>query len=364
MATQVTNYQCPACTAPLEFKALSGLLECEYCGSKYTVWEVERLYKEKNAEAAAAEQSERAKAMYEDQWGEGAEHMRAYSCSTCGAELICEDTTAATSCPYCGNPTIIPSQFAGARRPDYIIPFKLTKEDAVAALKRHYKNKPLLPRAFKSNHHIEEIKGIYVPFWLFNGEAEADYHFTATRTSSERRGDVETITKYYYNAHRAGSVVFKNVPADGASKMPNDYMDAIEPYDYSELKTFAMAYLPGYLADRYDLTAEQTMERVQKRMEYSAELAMRNTVTGYETVSAGYGNTKLDMWQVSYALLPVYILNTKYKGKDYLFAMNGQTGKIVGELPMSWGRFFGWFAGIAAGTAAVLSAILALMYGM
>ena len=364
MATQVTNYQCPACTAPLHFIAESGRLECEFCDSTFTVAEIEALYAEKNEAAAAAKQSEGAKAMYEDQWGEGAEHMRAYSCSACGAELICDDTTAATSCPYCGNPTVIPSQFAGARRPDYIIPFKLTQEDAVAALKQHYKRKPLLPRAFTSNHHIQEIKGIYVPFWLYNGEAEADYYFTATRTSSSRRGDVETITKYYYNAHRTGTVVFRNVPADGASKMPNDYMDAIEPYDYRDLKPFAMAYLPGYLADRYDLTAEQTVERVLQRMENSAELAMQETVTGYETVSAGHGKTKVDMGQISYALLPVYILNTKYKGKDYLFAMNGQTGKLVGELPMSWGRFFGWFAGIAAGTAAALTAILMLMYGM
>ena len=322
------------------------------------------LYADQNEAAAAAERSEGAKAMYEDQWGEGAESMRAYSCPSCGAELICDDTTAATSCPYCSNPTVIPSQFLGTKRPDYIIPFKLTKEDAVAALKRHCRKKPLLPRAFTNSHHIQEIKGVYVPFWLFNGEAFADYYFTATRTSSNRRGDVETITKYYYNAHRAGTIIFKNVPADGASKMPNDYMDAIEPYDYREMKPFAMAYLPGYLANRYDLTAEQTRERVRQRMEYSAELAMSDTVTGYETVSGGYGGTRLEFGKVSYALLPVYMLNTKYKGKDYLFAMNGQTGKIVGELPMSWGKFWVWFAGIAAGTAAVLSAILALMVAL
>lgn len=287
--------------------------------------------------------------------------MRAYSCPSCSAELICDDTTAATSCPYCGNPTVIPAQFEGTKRPDYVIPFKLTKEDAIAALKRHCKKKPLLPKSFTSNHHIQEIKGVYVPFWLFDGKADADVSFAATRSTSHMHGDDEIITTHHYHVRRAGSVEYVNVPADGASKMPNDYMDAIEPYDYHELKPFAMAYLPGYMADRYDLAADQVYERVVQRMEYSAELAMQDTVIGYETCAPTSRKTKVKQGEVSYALLPVWMLNTKYKGKDYLFAMNGQTGKIVGELPMSWGRFWAWFAGIAAGCTAVLTALLALM---
>ena len=361
MATQVTNYQCPACTAPLHFSAESGKLTCEFCDSTYSVAEIEALYAEKNEAAAAAEQSEGAKAMHEELWGEGAEHMRAYSCPSCGAELICDDTTAATSCPYCGNPTVVPGQFAGTKRPDYVIPFKLTKEDAIAALKQHCAKKPLLPKAFTKENHIQEIKGVYVPFWLFDGIVNADVHFAATRRDVEYFMDDEIVYTHYYDVRRAGFVSFEKVPADGSSKMPDAYMDAIEPYDYSELQPFAMAYLPGYLANKYDVPADDAFARVRVRMENSAVDAMAAQVFGYDSAATTTRDTNVQRMKTAYGLMPVWMLSTKYMGKNFLFAVNGQTGKMVGELPVSRGRFFGWFAGIAAGCAAVLSTVLALM---
>ena len=177
MPTQVTNYQCPTCTGPLHFVGESGKLECEYCGASYDVAEIEALYAEKEEKAAAAQQAaEAAKqtapsgggdvwdtSSLQRDWGEDGKSMRAYSCPSCGAELICDETTAATSCPYCGNPTVVPGQFAGQLRPDFVIPFKLSKEDAVNALKTHYKGKFLLPKRFSAENHIQEIRGIYVP---------------------------------------------------------------------------------------------------------------------------------------------------------------------------------------------------------
>ena len=175
MASQITNYKCPACTAPLHFVGASGKLECDFCGSKYDVAEIEALYADKEAKAveaakqadAKAEQNRRKMADMEadgwdtsglnSDWGKDADGMKAYSCPSCGAELICDETTAATSCPYCGNPTVVPGQFSGALKPDYVIPFKLSKEDAVAALKNHYKGKPFLPKAFTNGNHIQEI---------------------------------------------------------------------------------------------------------------------------------------------------------------------------------------------------------------
>ena len=164
MPTQVTNYQCPSCTGPLHFVGESGKLECEYCGTSYDVAEIEALYAEKEERAAAAQQAaEEANAeqtapdedgetwdtsSLSEDWGAEGDSMRAYSCPSCGAELICDENTAATSCPYCGNPTVVPGQFSGQLRPDFIIPFKLSKEDAVKALKDHYKGKILLPKRF------------------------------------------------------------------------------------------------------------------------------------------------------------------------------------------------------------------------
>ena len=191
MPTQVTNYQCPACTGPLHFAGGSGKLECEYCGASYDVAEIEALYAEKEEKAAAAQQTAEetrqsapsadggtwdTSSLSED-WGAEGDGMRAYGCPSCGAELICDETTAATSCPYCGNPTVVPGQFSGQLRPDFIIPFKLSKEDAVRALKGHYKGKFFLPKSFTQENHVQEIQGIYVPFWMFDGEAEGDARY-------------------------------------------------------------------------------------------------------------------------------------------------------------------------------------------
>ena len=358
MAVQVTNYTCPACTAPLQFAAGTGKLQCEYCMSSFTVEEIELQYEAANAKAAEAKPDAHEQAMRDEMWGEDAENMRFYSCPACGAELICDKTTAATSCPYCSNPTIVPGQFTGVRRPDYVIPFKLTKTDAVEALKNHCKGKVLLPKTFRSEHHVQEIKGVYVPFWLFDGEADADVKYTATRSTCVHRGDDEIITTHHYAVRRAGTVQFQGIPVDGSTKMPDEYMDAIEPYDYAELKPFAMAYLPGFLADKFDVDADKSFLRAQERIRNSAYDAMRDTVGFYETVIPISSHASVSRGDTRYALMPVWMLNTKYKGKDYLFAVNGQTGKAVGELPMSWGRFWAWFAGISLGLSALASLFL------
>lgn len=375
MPTQVTNYQCPACTGPLHFVGASGKLECEYCGASYEVAEIEALYAEKEEKAAAAQQAaEEANAGqnppsedgdawdtsgFSEDWGTEGDGMRAYSCPSCGAELICDENTAATSCPYCGNPTVVPGQFSGQLRPDFIIPFKLSKEDAVKALKDHYKGKILLPKSFTQENHVQEIQGVYVPFWMFDGEAEGDARYEATRSHTYRSGDYEITETEHYDVYRAGMVNFEKIPVDASSKMPDDHMDSIEPYDYQELKPFSTAYLPGFLADKFDVTVEQCRQRADQRCEGTLSSALRNTVTGYHTCTLIHDSVNLKRGKVHYALMPVWMLNTKWKGKDFLFAMNGQTGKLVGDLPVSWGRFWSLFAAIVA-PLSVLGTVLAV----
>ena len=287
--------------------------------------------------------------------------MRAYSCPSCGAELICDESTAATSCPYCGNPTVVPGQFAGALRPDFIIPFKLSRERAVNALKEHYKGKFFLPRSFTAENHIQKIQGIYVPFWLFDGEAEGDASYEATRSHTYETKDERVTETEFFNVYRSGSVAFEKVPVDASSKLPDDHMDSIEPYNYKELQQFSTAYLPGFLADRFDVPVEQCRERADKRCEGTFAAALRRTVKHYDTCTVKELNVNLKRGKVHYALMPVWMLNTKWKGKDFLFAMNGQTGKQVGDLPVSWGKFWGLFAAIAIPLSA-LSSALALLF--
>ena len=378
MASQITNYKCPACTAPLHFVGASGKLECDFCGSKYDVAEIEALYADKEAKAVEAAKQADAKAeqnrkkmadMAADgwdtsglnsDWGAEADGMKAYSCPSCGAELICDETTAATSCPYCGNPTVVPGQFSGALKPDYVIPFKLSKEDAVAALKNHYKGKPLLPKAFTNGNHIEEIQGVYVPFWMFDGQAEGSVDYEGLITHVYESGDYEITETEHYNVHRGGSIAFEKVPVDASSKMPDDHMDSIEPYDYAGLKPFSTAYLPGFLADKYDVTVEDSHDRADGRCSASLEGALRRTTTQYDSCVPLRQDIRLRRGKVHYALLPVWMLHTKWNGKDFLFAMNGQTGKLVGDLPTDMGKFWAIFAAVAAPVTAIAAAILML----
>ena len=384
MPTQVTNYQCPACTGPLHYSAKSGKLACDYCGSSFDVAEIEALYARKETEAAAAKQAADAKAEAAQaakaeaaeaaaasggwdtsdlsrDWGAEADGLRVYSCPSCGAELICDQSTAATACPYCGNPAIVPGQFSGALRPDYILPFRLSKDDAVQALRAHYKGKPFLPRSFTSANHIEQIQGVYVPFWLFDGGAEGAASYRASNTNVFETGDYEITETRHYHVVRAGSLAFEKIPVDASSKMPDDHMDSIEPFDYAQLRPFSTAYLPGYLADKYDVTIDDSRDRADTRCRETLAQALRDTVTGYGACVTEREDIALRRGKVHYALLPVWMLSTKWRGQDFLFAMNGQTGKFVGDLPVDKGRFWGMFAAIAVPLSVLSSVIVLLM---
>lgn len=378
MASQITNYKCPACTGPLHFVGASGKLECDFCGGKYDVAEIESLYADKEAKAIEATEKANEKAEQNRQkmadmeadgwdtsglnsdWGADADGMKAYNCPSCGAELICDASTAATSCPYCGNPTVVPGQFSGALKPDYVIPFKLSKEDAVAALKKHYKGKPLLPKAFTNGNHIQEIQGVYVPFWMFDGMAEGSVDYEGQKIRFYETSTEKVTATEHYEVRRGGSIAFEKVPVDASSKMPDDHMDSIEPYDYTDLKPFSTAYLPGFLADKYDVSVENSRDRADSRCAASLEMALRRTASEYDTCLPLSQNIRLKRGKVHYALLPVWMLHTKWNGKDFLFAMNGQTGKLVGDLPTDMGKFWGIFAGIAASISAVMTLFIML----
>lgn len=377
MSSQVTNYKCPACTGPLHFVGTSGKVECEYCGSSYTIEEIEAHYAKEDAAAAAATAEAEAKAKTDTEengsaeggswdfgdvnndWGEDSDTMRAYSCPSCGAELICDETTAATSCPYCDNPAIIPGQFGGTLKPDYVIPFKVTKEEAIAALKKYYKGKKFLPKEFSAKNHIEDIKGVYVPFWLFDGKVSGSMDFDCTRVETYSTATEKVTVTKHYNEYRSGYVSFEKIPADASSKMPDEHMDSIEPFDYKEMKEFSTAYLPGFLADKYDVSMEESASRADNRAKNSMRDEMKaDAGRGYASCIPRGENITLEQGKVSYALLPVWMLTTKWNDERFLFAMNGQTGKFIGDLPVAKSKVFGWFAKIALPLAAVLAVVM------
>jgi DNA-directed RNA polymerase subunit RPC12/RpoP len=398
------NYKCPACTGPLHFAGESGKLECEYCGSSYTVAEIESLYKKHEEESAQAFKEEEEKPAGEMQEPEMTEEpetpdqeepekpdqpqgggetwdtsglndwigagaaLRSYSCPSCGAELICDENTAALRCPYCGNPTVVPGQLSGVLRPDYVLPFKLKKERAQQALLKHYEGKTLLPDTFRDENNIKEIQGVYVPFWLFDGVADVSLEMTASDSRSFLEGDYEVTETMHYDVERRGDVSFEKIPVDAASKMPDQYMDALEPYDYEKLEPFSMAYLAGYLTDKFDVSVEQSAKRADERAANSAIDILKNTVQ-HEVSTIRSKTVALKRGKVHYALIPVWLLTIRWEEKQYMFAVNGQTGKVVGELPSSEQKarkeFWKSFAITLAAGIPILSILMyVLLYSM
>jgi hypothetical protein len=245
-----------------------------------------------------------------------------------------------------------------------VIPFKVTKQAAIRGLKEHYKGRPFLPSAFKNENHIEEIKGVYVPFWLFNGEAECTAVYDCGISHTYRSGNYDVLHTDHFEVMRQGTVSFRRIPVDGSTKMPDDYMDSIEPFDYDELKPFSTAYMPGYMADKYDISAEACSARADLRAENTAADCLRSSVMTYSSVLERHKDIKLHRGDVKYALLPVWLLSTRWNGQNWLFAMNGQTGKFVGKLPVDKKKKWGIFAGIYAAAALVTAGIILIPGGL
>lgn len=353
--TAVLEFKCPCCNATLRFGGDSQQMTCDYCDNTFDL-ETIRACAESEAPDVSPEilWEESAQCSWQD--GE-TDHIRAFLCDACGGELITDDHTAATFCPYCGNAAILPGRVSGGLKPEGVIPFRTTKEDARAAFLKLCKGKPLLPRFFTDQQQVEKITGIYVPFWLYDCDAELSGSYRATRlhTWSDSRY-IYTKTDHYL-LRRQADASFSGIPMDGSSKMEDGFMESIEPYDYSRMTDFDMAYLSGFLADKYDVEASAGEDRIRQRVETAMNDQIRSSMIGYASVIPASRQLRIHQGKATYVLLPVWLLNTRYKGKTYTFAMNGQTGKITGQLPVCPRRCAAWFGGIWAAASAVIALI-------
>ena len=352
------EYKCPCCGGAIAFDAGLQKMKCPFCDTEFEMEALAAYDSELNHEQADVMEWEHSQSQ---SWQED-DNIRSFVCKSCGGEIIGDENTAATACPYCGNPVVMMAQFTGALKPDCVIPFKLDKEAAIAALKKHYQGKRLLPKVFKDENHLQEIQGIYVPVWLFDAKAEADVRYKATRVRSWSDSRYDYTQTSYFALSRSGQLGFSCIPVDGSAKMDDAMMEAIEPYDMSQAVDFQTAYLAGYLADKYDVDAEARIQRANDRIKKSTEDAFAATALGYTSVIPEFSSVRLQQGQTRYALYPVWLLNTKWNGKQYTFAMNGQTGKLVGDLPMDQAAYKTWFAGIMAAASVAVFALSYLLW--
>ncbi|MDR0286728.1 MAG: hypothetical protein LBI03_03335, partial [Clostridiales bacterium] len=266
-----------------------------------------------------------------------------YTCSECGAEIIADENTSATSCVFCHSPAILPSRLSGVFRPSKIIPFSVDKNKALEMFAGYCKHRPLIPKLFYTEAQREKLSGVYVPFWLYDCDVNGVMNATGHKIRTWISGNYTYTETKIYKIEREGVMSFDDVPADASKKMPDDLMDLLEPYKYSDMKDFSMAYLSGFLAEKYDQTKEEIFPRVKSRLDKYTQSLLRNTIKGYTTVINVNTNIKVKKNVSQYALMPVWMLNYKYKNKQYMFAVNGQTGRVVGNLPYSKLKAFIWF---------------------
>lgn len=354
------EYKCPCCGGAIEFNSTLQKMKCPYCDTEFemdVLAAYDQQLQEEPAENMTWENS------VGGEWQEGeTDGLCSYVCQSCGGEIVGDETTAATSCPYCDNPVVLTGRLSGGLKPDLVIPFKLDKKAAKAALKKHYSGKRLLPRVFSDENHIDEIKGVYVPFWLFDADADAHIRYRATRMRSWSDASYDYTETSYYSVVRGGSIGFANVPVDGSTKMANELLESIEPFNLAEAVDFQTAYLAGYLADKYDVDSDESIQRANERIRKSTEEAFASTIQGFSSVHPEMSRICLENGKVKYALLPVWILNTVWNGQKYTFAMNGQTGKLVGDLPVDKAAYRKWLFGLTGAISAAAFAASWLLW--
>ncbi len=323
------DHKCPNCNAKLNFDIKLQKWKCDYCDSEFTLEELQ-----KRLNNAATDKKNDDTDIVED---DDATYVQ-YNCPDCGAEIVADELTSATFCIYCGNTAILKNKLAGKFKPDYIIPFKKTEQDAREAFKNVSKGKPFTPKSFISTANIEKIRGVYIPFWLYNILLSGNAKIAATRSTSWSSGNTHYTKTDYYDVERGGSMAFSRVPVDGSSRFDDALMNTIEPFNYNDLKPYNHAYLSGFIAEKYDINKTTSFGAAKDRVVNTADQQFLSTCTGYATKVITSRNYFPKTESCEYVLLPVYMVNVKYKDKYYTFAMNGQTGEFVGNVPYSVGK--------------------------
>ena len=337
----VIHYKCPNCGSDMAFDSDTGMLTCASCNRRDNIDD----FPKSNIETVFEE-----------------EDAREYHCKNCGAMLITDSDTTATKCSFCGAGVVLLDRLSGGLAPSRLIPFKVSKEQAMKAFRAWCKNGLLTPKGFMTGDRVKGITGMYVPFWLYDLNSRIEVNALATRIRRYSRGDYIYTETSYYDIYRDLTVDYVKVPVDASEKMDDQLMDKLEPYHYNELKEFNTPYLAGFIAEKYNFDYKELLPRAVSKIRGYIDTYIASTITGYTGINYKRKDIDTNKRDVYYTLLPVWMVYYDYKGSEYIFAMNGQTGKVVGKPPISGKKVASWFAGIAGGTFIGLK-ILSLVLG-
>ncbi len=263
-------------------------------------------------------------------------------CPECGGTIPVEQYDSAMKCPYCDNSVIFNERVEGQYLPKFVIPFELGKEKTKGLIRDKFKKYTFAPADFLSEVRLDSMQGIYVPFWFYDYMTNAYYSGEGTKVRSWTSGSYRYTETSYYSVVRDMNIPFEKLPADASIKMPDSVMDLMEPYDYSKLTEFKPEYLSGFNAEYYNMPAEEIENRAKKKMEEDASAIVRSTISGYVTLTKSNQNINVLDRKTDYGLMPVWRYVYQYKNQDYPFYVNGETGKIIGTVPLSKGKVWAY----------------------
>lgn len=328
----VVSYKCPNCGGDLGFDPESQKLKCDYCLSTFDKEEIETLTSQHTYDTPGQEiiEDDSDSAYYQTEPGAA----RLYTCPSCGAQIVTDETTSATKCCYCHNPVSFTKQLSEEFRPSKVIPFKKSKDQALDTFLQWCKRKKFLPDDFSSPSQLENIAGLYIPYWLVDCDTNGYMRGTGKKIKSWRRGDYQYTQTDIYSVSRAATMSFSYLPHDASSKADDKVMESIAPFNYDELEDFSYSYLSGFISEKYDVQKEDVYPLVKARVEQAVERELRSSISGYASTSIAGRNVQINRTRFHYTLMPIWMLTYIYEGKTYLFAMNGQTGRTFGSLPI------------------------------
>lgn len=359
---QTITYQCPNCNAALEYDSAMGKFRCFYCDSAFTDSEIRSIFQNRDSRVDLdTDEPELTEQQITDEEFTGQSAL--YSCPNCGAGVICDSLASSTRCHFCHTPVILSGRLSGDYKPDLIIPFKTTREQAEAKFKDFTKGKFLLPSGFVGEAQLQNISALYVPYWLKSGQTEAHLTAVGHTVRTWTTGNTTYTHTKLYAVERDAELVFVRVPCDGSKRIDDSLMESIEPFNYSDVKPFSMSYLSGCAAEKYDVSKEDASRRIDERVGLAAQEEIRRMAAVYSSLSDVRCNVAYRNQQYVYALLPVWFLNYRYNDKDYEFAVNGQTGTMFGELPVSPVKKFFFTAGVFLGLSLIITLLGGLFFG-
>ena len=311
-------YSCPNCGNGLKFDIPSQSIYCDHCDSHFDPYQV------------TGQNEAEEKTVY---------NATIFTCPQCGGEILSTDNTAANFCSFCGASTVLTSRLEKCSRPDYIIPFQLTKEDCKKAYLKKIRHAIYAPSALKNAEYIDEFRGIYMPYWTYHVKQQGEMDLRGKKTY--RRGDYVITDHYDLTADLNCS--YQGLSKDASSSFDDSVSDRIAPYDVRGMQDFTPSYLSGFYADTADVESkvyEDDVLQIAADATYHAAL-QTPAFAGYHIDMPGSLVRATNCWMQppQKSMFPVWFLSYRNRDRVAYATVNGQSGKTSVDLPVSIGKF-------------------------